>query len=314
MRGAGGDPSPLSIDSGRRGGLPGFRFGVTVVPFVIGVPTCWGVLVSLCSCATAATSVPIVPPSSVTEVSCRSEDGFGSVLARPSTSSAVKTIRSASISRSGWNSSQLLSSLGLYPSLACVAAAAAAALLYLGLVAAMALPRVLALSRYPPRDLGCVRGLTLRPPVLSIARIGVSSTSASLFAGAVTLMVKSSGSVDVGKVALSMVSSRFADVENRPLLARDPCVSFRRLLGGSESGALGDRIRGRPGGRPPRRGLDAETAIVRCAEVVSGPQTRSLSLAALLIGNATRGAVHRLTTIRVERIQSRQDTRTSMSM
>jgi CRISPR/Cas system-associated protein Cas10 (large subunit of type III CRISPR-Cas system) len=42
----------------------------------------------------------------------------------PSTSSAEKIISSASKSISGWNSSQPLSSLGLYPSLAWLAAAA----------------------------------------------------------------------------------------------------------------------------------------------------------------------------------------------
>ena len=78
--GAGGEPSPLSIDSGLRGGRPGLRLtGVTTISCSSGVLSASLISVSPFDCSFASASMLLARCSS-----------FGScLLVRPSTSSAV---------------------------------------------------------------------------------------------------------------------------------------------------------------------------------------------------------------------------------
>lgn len=102
-----------------------------------GVTTIWSGSTSAVSSASASfisVSLFIKGLRSLPKLLRRAGGGFGSpLLVLPSTSSAEKTCSLTSISSSGWKSSQLRSSRGLYPSLAWLAAAAAAAFVYRGL-------------------------------------------------------------------------------------------------------------------------------------------------------------------------------------
>jgi hypothetical protein len=247
-------PSPRTIDVPCRGGRPG--------------PRLTGVFKSAPDCRCTASTLCGSPPSFVVGLvfpllsSSWAMAAFtSSFCVLPSTSSAVNIISSASRSRSGWNSSQLLSSLGLYPSLAWLAAAADEELLYRGLGV----------------DTGGTylsgRSLRSRVCMADLVTVGVSASS-SLVSPSNVLVALDRARGAVSARELRVLVSRGVAAPSAPSshcspTPSPPAINLRRLFGGSVVGSRRVLTRDLAGVRVGRRGdcsvkamLTAEGAMV----------------------------------------------------
>ena len=182
-------------------------------------------------------------PSTGISVCCTEEGGGGAGFVVPSTSSAWYTIKVASISRLGWNSSHPRSSRGLYPSLCTTAAATAAA------------------------DPNCMSPSSSWVPAVRILALRSRRGKAGGATFEVRPRVRDTVLV-LGAGELSGASSSM----NLPPPPGPPGTYLRRFGGGSEApagrafrrtgrSAVVARPRGRP--RPVRRGVVGALSICR---------------------------------------------------